>query len=236
MLYVWYFSRNSSPQAVLIAASRGAARGRSIRGVALPRSDSSARSARAPRASSAASEVETARDATRFSDVARLGPAEHLQQQAELERRFARRRASRRRPERGLGLLVAAARDQRPRAHGDDRRILRIELRGQRRNLVVAPSLMATLAAARPGGSLRDDCATADGIVSASITTAIESASAIIGRDGRSNRKKRIILARIIVPDPGCGPGVGRVSATVSRAAPDGPDARHLSLSLTRPS
>ncbi len=63
---------------------------------------------------------------------------------------------------------------------------------------------------------MRDDCATAFGIVSASITTAIESASAVIGRDGRSKWKKRIILARIIA----AGSDRGRASI-LSADTPD---------------
>ena len=67
-----------------------------------------------------------------------LRPAEHLQEQPQLERGIAARRALGRRPQRRLGLLVASARDQRTRRQRHHGGILPVERRRQRRDVVVA--------------------------------------------------------------------------------------------------
>ena len=131
-------SRKSSPHAVLSAGSFGASETAS-RYVSLASLMSwtvpSARSARAARPSSDASVDRIAVDATRVRTRLGIGAAEHVEQQPELERGLARRRASGDRPEQRLGVLVPAARDQRARPHRGDIGVLLIELLDERRPL-----------------------------------------------------------------------------------------------------
>ena len=67
----------------------------------------------------------------------RVGAAERLLQQAELQRRFTRREAPRHRPQQRFGLRVPSARDQRSCPEGDDVRIATVQLLRRRLDLVV---------------------------------------------------------------------------------------------------
>ena len=129
------FSRNNSPQAVLIAASPAARRsGVAIRGVRLLEATEGAQRARARGPVPSALVATSAIAATRARIGSRLGAAEHLQQQPELERRVAGRRALGNRPQRCFSFLISAARDRRAGVQRRDGRILRIQLvrRGRR--------------------------------------------------------------------------------------------------------
>ncbi len=133
-----YFSRNRSPHAVWIAASPGASPAASRYAALASLKRPSARSARPARATSCASRLVFALLADRLEDRRRVVLAEHLLQQAEFERRFARRRARRDRPQQRFGVGVAAARDQRSRLDRRDRRVADIKLLRQRVGFVEA--------------------------------------------------------------------------------------------------
>ena len=74
-----------------------------------------------------------------FEHGGRVRAAEHLLQQPEHERRFARRRLSNDRPQHGFGLRVPAARDRGARLQRDDVRIARVEFVGELIDLLVPP-------------------------------------------------------------------------------------------------